>query len=415
MNSLDGVRIQRGQVGANTLTQVDSVSGLICAAEAPSGLAHGDVAVIFNMKEVESLGITLDYDQENNVNVYRHISEFYRMASEGTKLFLMVVDRTTTLVEICEDSNSTLAKKLITEAEGEIRQLGLSVNPTGPTTLLNGVPDDVFNSIEKAQELYAWADNLFMPCNILLEGYDYGGDAVTTINLRAIPDVSAPKVSVVIGQDYSYAQTLTNNAQKFADIGTAIGTVASCAVNENMGNNELFNLTDSVRKSWLVPGLSNHTKNKDQIEDLQILEDKGFIFGVTYSSLSGVRWNDDHTCVEIIQDAEGNINEHTIAYGRTHDKARRVLRSELLKKIKTSQPVNPKTGKLPPGVVKYFENLGDQVFKDMEAAKEISTGKTTVDPNSDLLVAKLLSVGYEIVPYGNVGKILGTSNLKTSI
>lgn len=415
MNSLDGANIAKGKIGANALVVGDGVSGLIAAAVATAKLALGTVKAIYNLVDAENLGITPAYDKDNNVNVYRHINEFYRIAGEGTKLYILLVAQATTLVEMCEGENDTLGKALITEGAGEIRQIALSVNPTGVTTLLNGIPDDVFNAIPKAQLLYDWADSHFMPCNILLEGYDFGGDSAASADLRAIANVSAPNVSVVIGQDFDYAETKTGNAQKMADVGTALGTVSAASVNQNIGDNEAFNLTDGLKKKWLVAGLSNHKTIKSQLSHLQTLENKGYIFGAIYPPMAGVRWNNDHTCVEKIIDAEGNINEHTIAYGRTHDKARRLLRTALLPKVKTNQPVNPKDGKLPIGVIKYFENLGDTVLADMETSKEISQGKTIVDPTSDLLIEKLLKVKFQIVPYGNVNAISGTSNLKNSL
>ncbi|MEE9408131.1 MAG: DUF2586 family protein [Polaribacter sp.] len=414
MASLDGAKIQKGKVGANALAVSDGVSGLLAAAPAAANLPIGTVKGIYNLVDAENLGITPAYDKTNDVNVYRHINEFYRLAGEGTKLYILLADQATTLVEMCESANDTLCKALITEAEGTIRQIALSVNPTGVTTMLNGMPADVYNVIAKAQLLYKWADDNFMSCNILLEGYDFGGNGAASADLRAIENVAAPNVSVVIGQDFNYASGLVDNAKKMADVGTALGTVSAAAINQNIGDNESFNLTDGIKGKWLVAGLSNNKTIKSQLSHLQTLDDKGYLFGTTYPPMAGVRWNNDHTCVEIIQDAEGNINEHTIAYGRTHDKARRLLRNALLPKVKTKQPVD-KSGKLPTGVIKYFENLGDTVFADMETATEISSGKTSVDPNSDLITAKELIVKFQIVPYGTVVKINGTSNLKNSI
>jgi hypothetical protein len=248
-----------------------------------------------------------------------------------------------------------------------------------------------------------------------LEGYDYAGDAASVADLRDIPNVDAHKVSVVIGQDWVYAESRSGNRQKYADVGTALGVLSKAAVNQNIGDVESFNLTDAGKGVWMAPGLSSHQKNSDVIDSLQTLDTKGYIFGVEYEGIDGVRWNDDHTCTPIIVDADNNVNEHTIAYGRTHDKARRLLRTALLPKVKTTQPVDPKTGKVPVGVIKYFEKIGDGVFDDMKRRKEISYGKMTVDPDSDLVVAKELRFSDEIIPYGTVGKITGTSNLKTQM
>lgn len=415
MADLKGVIIEKGQLGANTIADGDGIAAIIMGSPATGSLAQKVVKTVFNIADVENLGLTQQFDIDNKVNVYRHLKEFYRNAGAGSELHLMLVDPAVSMVDLLEDNNTEYAKKLLIESKGEVRQLAVAVNPTGATTHLNGLPDDVYNAIPKAQGLYNWADNLFMPCNILLEGYDYAGNSASVVDLRDIPNVLAPKVSVVNGQDWMYAETKQGNAQKFADVGTALGVLARCTVNQNIGENESFNLTDATKDAWLVPGLSSHQKNTDVIEQLQTLEDKGFIFGVEYIGLAGVRFNNDHTCVPVIVDAEGNVNEHTIAYGRTHDKARRLLRRALLPKVKTSHAVNPETSKVSLGVIKNFENIGDDVLGDMFNRREISEGKTFVNPDSDLIVKKELNMGFEIVPYGNIGTIKGVSNLKTSL
>lgn len=415
MANLDGAKIIKGKIGANVLDAGDAESGLIIASPAAISLVNGEVATIYNLVDADKLGINPAFDVANDVHAYRHIREYYRIAGEGKALFIMLVPIATTMVAIVEDVGSVYAKKLLIEGAGKIKQLAVAMNPAGATTQLNGMPDDVFNAIPKAQGLVDWADNQFMSLNVVLECYDYIGNSATAQNLRDIANVAAPKVSLVIGQDWKYADALVGNLQKFADVGTALGTVSASRVNQNIGDNERFNLTDATKNAWLVPGLSSHQTNKEAFADLQTLEDKGYIFGVSYVDMEGVRWNNDHTCVEKIVDAEGNINEHTIAYGRTHDKARRKLRAVLLPKVKTSRPVDPATGLLPVGVIKYFENLGDDVLIDMERRKEISAGRTIVDPTSDLLVEKLLKMKFRIVPYGSVDEIEGVSNLKTTL
>lgn len=429
MSNISGVVINKGKIGANALANNDAISGLIMEAPAASGLALDTIAVVRNMKEVEALGIDADFDTNNFVNCFRHISEFFRMAGEGVKLYIMLVAQDTTAVTLLTDtvpgSNDAKAKSFLINADGEIRQLGICTNPTVAPITLNGFNDDTFNAIPLAQALHDFAYAQHMPCNVLLEGRDYSGVAATSQDLRNITGVNATKVSVVIGQDYDYAAALPLNdgalptpntvyLRKFADVGTALGTVSAAEINQNIGDNEAFNLTDTQLKVWETPGLSNNATIKSQFNDLQMLEDKGYIFGITYAGLEGVRWNNDHTCVPIIVDAQGNINEHTIAYGRTADKAVRLLRAAYLPKVKTKQPVDPVTGLLPPGVVKYFDGIGDTVFGNMVSDTEITAGQVSTDPNSDLLVAKSLDISYRIVPYGNVGEIIGTINLKTS-
>lgn len=411
MADINGVSIQKGKIGANTLSQDDAVSAIISTGASTAKLQLNKPTVVYNIKDVESLDINPLYDQANAVNLYRHLSEFFRLAPTNTELYLMVVDSTSTMSEACE-----AAKKLLPFAKGKIRQLAISVNPS-TITLLNGIPEELFNAIPVAQNVALWAYDNHMPLQILLEGFGYSGGASSTQNLREIPNLNADKVSVFIGQDYEYAQTLTGNLKKFADIGSALGLTARAFVNQNIGNNNdpNFNLTDATKKVWLEPALSSGQKNDEAFEDLQTLEDKGFLFGLEYAGLAGVRINNDHTCTVIFKDQDNSTNEHSIALGRVHDKAVRALRIAYLPYINTDWAIEPTTGKLAPAVVRAMEDVGNQVFQNMVDREEISLGDTIVDKDSDLLIEKSLNVGFRIVPKGTISEIKGTINLKTQL
>ncbi|PIE85824.1 MAG: hypothetical protein CSA05_03725 [Bacteroidia bacterium] len=96
MANLKGVVIKKGRIGANVLAGSDAVSGMIIPCSAPiNGGEFGDIHEVYNMKDVENLGLTADTDKSKNENAYRHISEFYRIAGEGTKLFFVVAGSNT--------------------------------------------------------------------------------------------------------------------------------------------------------------------------------------------------------------------------------------------------------------------------------------------------------------------------------
>lgn len=408
MANLKGVNIQKGRLGASRLGTADTISGIIISSPVTPKLSHDIPKIIFTLRDAENLGITKKFDNDNNVNVYRHILEFYQNAGEGTELYLMLVAQATTMSDICE----LKAKRLLPFAKGKIKQLAVAVNPTGVTvTMLNGIPKDVHDAIPKAQGVALWGYDNYMPLQVFLEGYAYAGNSASVVHLREIPNVEATKVSVFIGQDYAYAKTRTGNGRKYADVGTLLGVCSKAKVNENVGNNELFNLTNA--NNWIEPGLSSHTPNDEVFESLQTLEDKGFLFGVEYAGMAGVRINNDHTCTPVVVDVDNSMNEHTISYGRVMDKAVRGLRAVYLPKIKTDWAVDAKTGKMSPGVVVALEDIGDKVFEDMLKRGEITYGKTHVDKDSDLLVAKELKIKYKVVPKGAIGEINGTINLKT--
>lgn len=412
MANLDAVKIRKGHIGPNIRNADRAVSGLIISTPAVGNLEYNKTVQIYGMDDADFYGITAEFDLNENVNVYRHVREFFRMAGEGTELHLMVVKQSETLESIVEDTVETMAKQLLVDAKGKVRQLAIAVNPESLETAVDGLQPDVMAAIPKAQGLAEWAYDEFMPCQVFLEGYGLEGQASVVPDLRDLEDLEATKVSVIIGQDWQYAETKTGIAQKFADVGTVLGVTSSAAINQNIGDNEVFDLTDATREAWLVAGLSSHSENTAVHSQLQTFEDKGYIFGVEYPGLAGVRINNDHVCAPVIVDVDGNMNEHTIAYGRTVDDAVRQLRTVYLPKVKKTYPVNDE-GKLPPGVVTSLELIGDHVFDAMQAAGEISRGKTVVDPDSDLLIEKELKVKYQIQPTGVLGFIDGTINLKT--
>lgn len=423
--------MSKGTRGANIAGEPFKVSALITTGVAVSGkLALGTIYMLTDVADCSTLGLDNAYDTSNNVAVYEHISEFFRMAKkavkqgEAPKLYLMVVAQTVTMAQMCDDTGLIYAKKLINEGKGEIHNLSIGFNPaSGYTeTLTDGINADVRASIVKAQALYDWAYENDMPTNIYLECRGYGGNQTTAIDLRAIPAspsgiFEADKVSLVIGQDYGFADTLTGLAQKHAAIGTFLGTMAACDLNQNPSEVEAFNLTDEKKGKWLTAGLSDHTKVSDVAvaATLDTLEEKAYIFADTVNGVSGYRWSDEPTCTPVLIDDENNMNEHTIPYGRTMDYAEELLRKALINLVKKVKPVDPVTGKMPAGVIKDIEKKGDNVFVNMAANGWISGGKTYVDPNSDIIINKSVDISFSIIPTGSIGTINGTVNLKIKL
>lgn len=419
-----GVDIKKGKRGANVAGKPFKTTALMMTGMAVAGkLVLGTTYTILSRTDANALGLDAAYDTTNNVAVYHHIDEFYRMAGEGVPLYFMVVAQTVLPGVMIDDATGIYSKKLIIDAKGEAFNLGIIFNPaTGYTeTAVDGLNSDIRTAIKKAQALHQWAYDTDRPVQIFLEGRGYTAPAASALNLRAIPDgaggatFEADRVSLVVGQDWDFAESLTGLARKYAAVGTALGTLAAMEINECIGEVERMNITDDLRNKWLVAGLSNHIKCADQEADLNTLDTKGYIFADLYTGVSGYRWNGDPTCTPIIVDADGNMNCHTVAYGRTNDFAVRKLRAAYLPLINKVKPVNTSTGLMPTGIIKDIENKGNDVFDDMAAEGWLSGGKTYVDPLSDILVAKEVDISYSIVPYGIIGKINGVINLKTKL
>lgn len=407
-----------------------SVSGLIASGVAVVGegkLALATPYAIYNTDDAKSLGIDAAYDTANSVVLFHHIEEFYRANTPGTKLYLMVVAKNITPSVVFTDADVLYAKKLIAFAKGEIRQLAFAYNPTfteeTPEVITDGLNSDIRAAIAKAQEFALWAFETERPLQVLLEGRAYSGNAAGAVNLKALVTgadipLEADKVSIIIAQDYDYADALAfASGKKYASVGLALGVLSSIKVNQNIGEVETLNLTNEVTNRYVTAGLSSHQTIEEAETQLETLDTKGYIFPVRYTGITGFRFNNDHVCApEIVDEETGIMNESTIAYGRTMDDVVRRLRAKLLPKVKTVQPANKETGKLHIGVVKSFNSLGNEVFEDMESEGLISGGATYVNPDSDLLTGeKALEVVFDLQPTGTINTIKGTINLKKSL
>lgn len=414
MNSLRGVTLKEGRIGTNVAGD-NREFGLICNGVAVAGkVVLSTTYKLLRPSDAEAIGLDAKYDETNKVRVFRHISEFYRRAGEGRALHILLVAQTVKPAEMV-----TAAKVLAVEAEGRISDLVFAYNPPAAytDTLVDGLNSDVKAAIPALQQFAEWTDEKDMPLHTILEGRAISADLTAMQDLRVFKvgeDVlAATKVTLVVGQDWTYADTLDDLGKKFADVGTFLGVVASQAWNRNPAEVATQNLTDTTRGIWLIGGLSNHKRYSDVFESLETLNTKGYVFPIRYQGLSGYWWNDGHVCSPIVLDALGNINQHTIYYSHTMDETKRALRLIYLPEVK--KPVQLVDSKLPAGMVGYYNAIGDNQFKLMAGNSLISEGKTYTDADSDLLIEKTLHISFAVVPTGSVNEIIGTINLKNIV
>ena len=402
--SLRGIVITEGKVGVNVVGD-NREYGLVANGIAVTLKAQlATPYVLRRPSDAVAIGIDAAYDVANSVNVYRHITEFYRRAGEGKKLNLMLLAQT-----VLPAAMTTLAKTLVVAADGMISDMAFAFNPvSGYTDVpLNGMNTDVYAGIAALQAFADWADGMDMPLHTILECRAVVATPVTLTDMRAL---TSQKVTLVIGQDYNFAETRWILGKKFADVGTFLGSIASQPWNHNPGEVATQNLTNATLALWQIGGISNHTKLSDYFGDIETMNTKGFVFPIKYQGVSGYFWNDGHVCAPITVDSGGNMSQSQIYYSHTIDQAKRALRIAYLPEVK--KPVMLDGGKLPATMVGYYNAIGDNIFNTLAGRELISDGKTYTDANSDLLTAKVLTVQFAVVPTGCVNEIIGTINLK---
>ena len=435
--ALKRINIVEGKIGANTAGDSREFALITGGVAVVDKLALGKHYRIFRPSDADALGITVAYDVANDVRIRRHIDEFYRIAGEGKKLNIMIVDQDDSKPADMIDA----AKALVIAAGGNISDVVFAFNPvTGYSdTVVDGMNEDVMDALQPLQAFADWANENDRPLHIVLEGRGLGETVASLPNLRnmtvggspeipavpaeggnpeipavpAVPGValSAHKITVVVGQDWTYADTLSTLGKKFADVGTFLGCIAAQAWNRNPGEVETMNLQNAVKNSFMQGGLSNHKTYAEMYSSLETMDTKGYVFTIEDPGQAGVWWNDGHVCAPIVVDADGNMNQHTIYYSHAFDMAKRALRTALLPEIKKVKPLEG--GKLPQGLISYYNGIGDMAFKDLAKKQLISEGVTITDPDSDLLVDKVLNQQFSVIPTGCVNSIKGVLNLKS--
>jgi len=412
------VNIVKGKVGRSVLGGYEKTSALAgyfgAVGSGETTLPEGGVALLSSTTDMAAYGIS----KEANALLHHHISEYFRIGGKGARLYVLNVAKgdSAGYVSLINDAG---VKRMLAEADGNIFNLGFSYIPTGGGQAVDGLPSETVPAVKAAQALAEQTQKDNRPVHIALECAGLGNvTSATMLDLRDIKTdgvaVDCPQVSLVIGQDWDFAETLAGQEQKYAAVGTLLGCMAAQPVSYNVGEVATMVLTNATRGDWVNAGLSSHEKVRRIEDQLDGLNRKGYIFGEYYSGV--VCLNDDHVCARVAVDKDGNMSESTIALSRTNCKVIRELYAAYLPVVKTTVPLDPQTGKLGDGTVAYFEDIGNDVFDNMKSRQELSGGETEIDGNSDLLVGdRALKVFFRWVPMGCIGVIEGTVNIKTSI
>ena len=415
--AMNRVNIKKGKVGRNAAGGYEKISALVgyfgAVGSGETTLAEGKYALLTSTNDMTAYGIS----EAANALLYHHITEYFRMGGKGAQLYVLNVAKGEG-GKYANLINDEAVTGLIADSDGQVFNIGFCYIPD-KVTLVDGIPDEMSTAIVDAQLLADWARQGGRPVHVVLECA--GLSTVTAATMASMRELKVegaaldcPQVSVMIGQDWGFAETLTGAAQKYAAVGSLLGCMAAQPVSYNIGEVATMILTDANRGNWVNAGLSSHERVKDKEKELESLNAKGYILGEYYSGV--VCLNDDHVCARIVVDKDGNMSESTIAMSRTNCKVIRELYAAYLQKVKTTVPVDPVTGKLTTGMVKYFEDIGNDIFANMAAKQELSGGETEVDEDSNLMTGeRTLEVFFRWMPMGCIGSIEGTVNIKSSI
>ena len=378
----------------------DMVTGSVMNAVATDEMLLGEIYTLTSLSDIESLGITPEYDVENKVLVYERLHRFF-IHNPSITVHFMPVAQGVTLTQMADKDSNYLAK-LLRDKTGEIVQACISLNPSDAyePVIENGLDSDVVSAIYKAQELSDHEWNKDRYCELFVEGRSFSGTASAVTDLRKLIN-DCPDVSVVIGADFNVSSK-DDLFKGYAAVEDFAAMVSKAAVSQNAGEViEDFNLTSAVNQVFLIPGLSSGKKVTDYSDtDLDTLNDKGYIFATPVSGTAGMYFNDTHTCTSITSDYAYVENNRTIK------KAIKLAKTALTPRIKGRLYVDETTGRLSAETVKDLETTTKVSLDPMVAQADISGGVDAyIDPEQNVLTTSEFTVQLTFIPVA-IGRMI---------
>lgn len=362
MGEFQGIRIIKLDGGTGRRNpSTDGVMALVAYnAVLPADVVANSAIETAQPLDAEAKGINASFDANNKVLTYDHISEFYRIAPEGT-LYVILTDQPTAK-QFFESATAKALFRTLNDVKGigyvynaDVANLDVDAEITACQAFVNELAQD---------------DRLID--GIYLEARNTGKASADKRGLNS------PAVRNVALQDPTIA-AIDPAYAKYAAVGAVLGAKAVRKVNEDLGSVDILNkpdkakgqatypLTDAFKKRFVSVNLSDGTEvaTLTQVEKNNLTK-HGYIYGGTYVDFAGVYLNGEPTCIQLASD---------FAYGSATsvwNKAARGIRKALLPKVKSILKRDPSTGYLTSTSVSQLELIAEKPLRQMIADDEIS-------------------------------------------
>lgn len=378
MAQLQGIKLQKLQGGLGRRTpSTDSHLALVIKPGANVTVNaiianNGKGLQLTSLEQAESLGLTQSASGNGGEPFYFQISEFFRLAPEGT-LYLFN-DRTTTAVKLFLQQNALIKGFAVVDS-------------------FNGVTQGTFIADYQVNVIDALAAE-----NRLIDFCVLGHSGFLLASAIDLTELAAPQVSVLV--------VMATQSGRPA-VGAFLGMIAARKVNENVGSVAIqnppiekrgavdYSLTDVNRGLWLgaflTSGESIGSLTKAQLTQL---ENFGYIFAATYEGYPGFFFNNSKTCISAASDY------CFIENNRVWNKAARTLRASLLPEVKGVVKKNPTTGFIKSTTVSRWTGIANKALEQMVADDEISGFAIFINPEQTVNSTQPVKIKAEVVADG---------------
>jgi hypothetical protein len=359
---------------------------VITGSSVADAIQLGESRQLFSLANAEEIGIT----EADNPLAYKHIADFYREAENGAELWVMLVSDATTYEDI-GDLTMPYAKKLVEDAAGRIRILGVVKKAEAVPTITEGIDDDVKLGVAKLQELADHFAAKYMPLRTIISGNNFNG---TVADLFDYTESSFDRVAMLLANNDGAAE---------ASIGLALGRIARIPTQRSIAR--VKDGPIEVLNAYLTDGqpVESYTDAWDAIHD------KGYIFMRSFPGRAGYFFTDDPTLVLPTNDFS------SLARGMVMDEAVIVANNTLTEELSDEVPVN-EAGQIHPAIIKSFQgNIENDINALMTAEGKLSAVRAFIDVNQNILQNDQLVVQLSLQPVGYAKMIQVNIGFTTNI
>lgn len=354
---------------------IQKIPGLVITGVTVAGVNKvtvGNSYQIFSLEEAVNLGIT---EGGTNDFAYKQIAAFYNQAGKGAELWFMLVLAATTMEDQADITNN-FAQKLLSDAQGKIRVLGL-IKKSGTTeTIVDGLDADVHLAVVKAQALAEDFASRYYPVRVLVSGNKFSG---VVADLKDYATTNLNKVAILLAN---------TDGSKEAAIGLALGRLANTPTQRKLSR---------VRDGAVEP-FNAYFTNGEKVSTLDTawdaIDNKNYTFLRSFANLSGFYFTGDKTLTVPTDDF------NSLARGLVMDEAVLIAYSTLVQELSDEIPVT-ELGTIHPAIIKGWQNgVESQIKALMVDDGKLSAVRAFIDENQNVLQTNNVVVALQLLPVG---------------
>lgn len=352
----------------NLLQDVGEIDGI--AALMGTGVTPGLLGVpktVFTLDDAVAQGFTALAEPD----MYRHLQEFYAEVGGSKELHIMITAAATTLASMLDNTNATGAKKLIADAGGKVRLLGVFRHPgVGYNGGVNFIDSDVSAAIINSLVFSQARLGELVPLRVLIEGRVQNPVAANTLSPK---DSLNGFAGVVLGGSVNDGS---------ASVGLALGRAVKYGAQVKLG--KVANGPLSINQVYIGTSLLKDVANLDALHGAGFIsfmnqpQKAGFFFGI---------------------DRMASVDDYRLlVYGRIIDKAAIIAAAVYVEQIEDEVDTDA-DGNIASYVISDLEKQIEQQI-NVSMASQISGVQALIAAAQNIINTGKLTVKLRIRPKG---------------